>query len=261
MVNLDPRLIAFGAQLERGALMRIGAPAASGSPAAGATAAPGDELTGDVLYFQYNPETISRTRTGKWEPRKKRKSGTVAAPADVRQRGGQGSSALLAEAETVALKVLFDATEAVLAGRTDAAEYGVLPQLAFLEVLSTGKEGQKGDARREAVQPVRPDELLLILGQRRLFPVVLTNLTITEQKFLPTLVPLRAEADLKFTVLEPDEAAYRAWISTAYDRLLAGRVSAAAKAAAQGDVAAAIARELAGDPFAPRPSAAEGVAI
>lgn len=266
MVNLDPRLIAFESQLERGAIMRLDPPAAAGSTAGapgrpGGAASAGGDLSGEVLYFQYNPETISRARTGKWEPRKKRKGAKVVAPQEVRQRGGQGSSALLAEAETVSLKVVFDATEAVLAGRPGAADDGVLPQLAFLEVLSTGREGQQGDARREAVQPVRPDELLLILGPRRLFPVVLTNLTITEQKFLPTLIPLRAEADLKFTVLEPDESAYRTWISTAYTRLLQGRLSASATAAAEGDVAGAIARELAADPFGPRPGTQTGVTI
>lgn len=251
MVNLDPRLVAFGAALERGALMRLGPPVSSGAPSrSGGTAPPAPAgggagpLTGEVMYFQYNPETITRTRTGKWEPRKKRKGMKIEPPSAVRQQGGQGSSALLAEAETVSLKVTFDATEAVLAGRADAAEFGVLPQLAFLEVLSTGKEGQKKNDRVEAVQPIRPDELLLILGPRRLFPVVLTNLTITEQKFLPTLIPLRAEADLKFTVLEPDESAYREWISTAYSRLLEGRLVASRSAVSAGDVAGAIAAEL-----------------
>jgi len=251
-LNLDPRLIAFDAQLERGAIMRLDpvTPAASGSSGGGGAAQGPAALGGKVLHFQYNPESISRSRTGKWEPRKKRRGSTVDTPQAVRQRGGQGSSALLAESETVSLKVVFDATEALLAGRvTEETTDGVLPQLAFLEVLSTGKEGNAADRTRESVQPVRPDELLLILGRRRLFPVVLTSLTITEQKFLPTLVPLRAEADLKFTVLEPDESAYSGTISTAYRRLFDGRRSLSDAASADDGVVAAIDRELNRNPF------------
>jgi Contractile injection system tube protein len=235
--NLDPRLIAFEARLERGAILRLEDKAAAGGGGGS------DELAGTVLRFQYNPETITRTRTGKWEQRKKRKGLTVVPPQEVRTRSGQGSSALLAESEQISLKVVFDGTEAVLAGRSDA-DRGVLPELAFLEMVSTGREGNKGNADREAVQPIRPDELLLILGSARMFPVVLTSLTITEQKFLPTLVPLRAEVDLKLNVLEPTESAYRRWIDVAFQRLLDDRTSAAATAAAPGDVVAAIAREL-----------------
>ena len=56
--------------------------------------------------------------------------------------------------------------------------------------MSLGREGNASRTRRssktkEVIQPVRPDELLLVLGSPRIFPVVLTNLTITEQKFLP----------------------------------------------------------------------------
>ncbi|MGS2617478.1 CIS tube protein [Micromonospora sp. LZ34] len=259
-LNLDPRLVAFDAQLERGAIMRLdpagtassasggrsGGSSPAGSPASQASPA----LSGKVLYFQYNPETISRTRTGKWEPRKKRRGLTVETPQAVRQRSGQGSSALLAESETISLKVVFDATEALLARRIDAERTdGVLPQLAFLEVLSTGKEGNAANQDRETVQPVRPDELLLVLGRRRLFPVVLTSMTITESKFLPTLVPLRADADLKFTVLEPDESAYSGTISTAYARLLSGRATLSSAAAAEDAVVSAIDRELTRNPF------------
>jgi hypothetical protein len=232
-VDLEPELVAREFRGERGALVRLEAPGATatGAAAAGDTAAVG-ALSGSVLRFQYNPESITRTRTGSWQPRKKRKTPSVTAPQEVRHRDAQGSSALLAESEQISLRVVFDATEAVLAGRPDAARDGVLPQLGFLEVLSTGKESAAGtDPERESIQPVRPDELLLVLGLQRVFPVVLTSLSITEQKYLPSLVPLRAQAELKFTVLEPTESAYRVWIAAAFDRLFAGRLAAADRAA------------------------------
>ena len=145
-----------------------------------------------------------------------------------------GSSALLAESETISFKIIFDATEAVLAGRDYGAKNGVLPQLAFLEIVSQGREGnidpKKPDKTKEEIQPIRPDELLLVLGSARIFPVVLTNLTITEQKFLPNLVPLRAEVELKLTVLEPIESRYSALVDTAFAQLTQRRSAAAQEA-------------------------------
>ena len=160
----------------------------------------------------------------------------------------------MAESEQISLKISFDATEAVLAGRVSddgqpVAETGVLPELAFLEIMSLGREGKEAankskSPKFEAIQPVRPDELLLVLGKQRLFPCVLTNLTITEQKFLPSFVPLRAEVDLKFNVLEPTESAYRQWIDSAFVALHQARTAAEAQAVAGDSVVQAIAAAL-----------------
>jgi hypothetical protein len=244
--NLDPRLIAFEGKLERGAILRL-------DPADGS----GDALSGKVLRFQYNPETLTRTRTGRWEPRKKRKQ-AFESPQAVRARSGQGSSALMAESEQISLKIVFDATEAVLAGRSSpdgapVADQGVLPELAFLELASIGREGkekQKG-VPFEAIQPVRPDELLLVLGQQRMFPCVLTSITITEQKFLPSLAPLRAEVELKLNVLEPTESAYRHWIDSAFAQLHRARTAAQEQAVADDSVVQAIAAALTAGAKAP----------
>lgn len=239
--HLDPAIIAFEHRLEHGALVRIG----------GAGPQPGaDLLTGSqVLEFQYNPETITRVRNAAWESRRQRRSGTPPPQEARAERGGQGSGALNAESEQITFKLVFDATEAILAGRPGAADEGVLPELGFLEITVLGKErgpeaapgaaapaparpgaagGQAaGGAAGQRAQPVRPDELLLVLGRARTFPVVITGMTITEQKFLPTLVPVRAEVDLKLTVLEPGESAYSEWISKAFDDVVAERVRGA----------------------------------
>ena len=218
-INLLPGLIAFDHQVERGKLVRISSETSA------------ESIVGDVLEFQYNPESLTRSRSGKWEPRKRRR-GTVDPPQEVRGKDGQGSSALQAESETVSLKISFDATEAILAKRDPVPEEGILPQLAFLEMISLGKEKDKGKkkrAKKDTANPIRPDELLLILG-KRVFPVVMTSLSITEQKFNPSLVPIRAEADIKLNVLEPVESAYNKWIKSAFDELLEARRSAAEKA-------------------------------
>jgi len=241
--SLDPQIVVFDHALEHAALVRIPSPA---SPSGSAPAAPvGAPPPHQVLRFQYNPESLTRTRQGNWEARKQRRPG-VSPPQESRtERGGMGSGAVNAESEQLSFKLVFDATEAVLAGRPDAAATGVLPELAFLEVgvrgtdepdkkagpaaPATGKGTTTGPGKSrpgQRAQPVRSDEMLLVLGERA-FPVVITSLTITEQKFLPTLVPIRAEVDLRLTVLESGESAYRQWISTSFSALMAQRAAAA----------------------------------
>lgn len=239
-LNLEPLLDALESSLERGALIRIDRDAKSFATAtsvtdAGATVVSPVSSSQLALQFQFNPETVTRTRAGQWDPRTKRQTYIRPNP-EVRGDATFGSSALLAESETIAFKVVFDATEAVLAKRDQSAERGVLPQLAFLEIVSQGREGtedqdpKKPDKTKEFVQPIRPDELLLVLGSARIFPVVLTNLTITEQKFLPSLVPLRAEVELKFTVLEPYESRYSDLVDMAFAQLTRSRITAAREA-------------------------------
>lgn len=239
---MEPRLDALESSLERGALIRIDRKASS---FAGPTSSPdGTAVVSSftsgqlALQFQFNPETVTRTRAGQWDPRLKRQVYISPNP-EVRGNASMGSSALLAESETIGFKIVFDATEAVLAGRSHGTERGVLPQLAFLELVSQGREGnvdeesddpKKKDKAKEFVQPIRPDELLLVLGSARIFPVVLTNLTITEQKFLPSLVPLRAEVELKLTVLEPYESRYSILVNQAFAQLTRRRITAATEA-------------------------------
>ena len=229
--NLEPRLDALESSLERGALVRIDRSVASHQATAtvglNSATVTGNSSAGQLaLQFQFNPETVTRTRAGQWDPRLKRQQAKIPTTPDVRGDASMGSSALLAESETIGFKIVFDATEAVLAGsRGDPAAVGILPQLAFLELISQGREGtvtgdpKKEDKTKEVVQPVRPDELLLVLGSARIFPVVLTSLTITETKFLPSLVPLRAEVELKLTVLEPIESRYSVLVDVAFAQL------------------------------------------
>ena len=253
--NLEPRLDALESSLERGALVRVDRTASSFTTLPSVTdqgaSVVGQAPAGLALQFQFNPETVTRTRAGQWDPRIKREQAKIPPNAEVRGTATMGSSALLAESETIGFKIVFDATEAVLAGRTFGTERGVLPQLAFFELVSQGREGniaedqKKLDKTKELVQPIRPDELLLVLGSARIFPVVLTNLTIVEQKFLPSLVPLRAELDLKFTVLEPIESRYSALIDTAFLNLTQRRTEAAEQASSA-DMFVAIARAVGG---------------
>lgn len=231
--------------LERGKLIRVNAAAEA---RAGGTDVSG--LPTAALVFQYNPSQITRTRSGRWETRAKRNE-TVATPQEQRAASGSGSANLLAESEQISLKITFDATEQALNG---AVGSGILPELAFLESASMGKmqERRPSGGQGSSARTVRPDEMLLVLGASRAFPVVMTGLTIVEQKFAPDLTPIRAEIDLRFNVLEPIDVAYNTWVATAFQQIVATRTRLSAEVEQAGTVSDILSNALAG-PVAPTP--------
>jgi hypothetical protein len=239
--DLKPAIIAFPHALQKGALVQLPRPA-KGAPAAEST-------EGSALRFQYNPETVTRARSGAWEVRKTQKtsskgSGGPTAPQNQTLEAFQGGG-LYAKSETLTIKLVFDATELLLsappaAGGSPAPDddrsLGILPELAMLERMAIAnpradepKDG-KSAGKDSKLDAVLPSELLLVLGARA-FPVVITSMTITEKRFSPTLVPLRAEIDLQMQLLESHEVAVNPPIQAAYEQLRKQREGNAAKAA------------------------------
>jgi len=241
--NLDPQIIAFPHQLTRGALIILPSSTVDAGKKKGQTSAPApmaEEQQMRLLRFQYNPESITRTRQGAWDARKNQKtdpSGQKSiSPAEEKRIASMRGAGLFAKSETIAMKLVFDATEALLRGddATDAANVGILPELAALEMIALAeppKEPEKGGraskAKKEAAEAVKlnalhPKELLLVLGERY-FPVIVTSLTITEKRFSPTLVPLRAEVDLQMQIIEATEVVGNPPLFAAYKELFEAR--------------------------------------
>jgi hypothetical protein len=220
--NLDPALgFGFEHRLQRGVLVTL--------PRAGAKNAA--KTMFQALRFQYNPETVTRVRSGQWE-HKENKKGAPSAQ-DKTKADGQRGGGLYAKSETINIKVVFDATEAILRGDPDPngstpEVNGVLPELAVLERMALAKE-QTGEEEKKTgggdkLESLPPSELLLVLGPRR-FPVVITNMNIVEQRFTPQFVPIRAEIDLRFRVLEISENASDSIIAETFKRLMEQRKS------------------------------------
>jgi hypothetical protein len=130
------------------------------------------------------------------------------------------------------MKIVFDATEALLKGASDDLSAGVLPELGALEMMALAEAPKEPDknaakdkkAADEAVKlnALHPKELLLVLGDRY-FPVIVTQMTITEKRFSPELVPLRAEVDLQMQILESTEVVGNPALFAAYKELVEAR--------------------------------------
>ena len=150
-----------------------------------------------VILFQYNPDTLSRTL-------RPRTVGSDADPGDALRLKGPPE-------ETLKLDIEVDATDQLEQAKPPATKMGVHPTLAALEVLlyppaSTVIANQALMALGviEIVPPAMP-LTLLVWGAKRIVPVRITDLTITEDAFDAALNPIRARASLGLRVLTYDD--------------------------------------------------------
>jgi hypothetical protein len=232
--SLEPTQVVLPIELARGAL--IGLPNPKAKDAKGKPLPPSYE----TLRFQYNPETVTRARTGQWERKLDKKAAKAAQDKakDDATRGG----AIKSKSEVVSFKLVFDAAELIMAGgdttglvnslvpgkpvvRGGSKTRGILPELALLERYALGAdqlpEPPKKDQEFDLIT-LDPTEALLVLGPRT-FPGVITQMTIVEQRFNTELVPVRAEIDLRFRVLEAASVVVNSDAQAAFEELLKSR--------------------------------------
>jgi Contractile injection system tube protein len=233
--NLDPQSLAFAYELQRGALLVL----PSTTPANTSTPIPDPR----VLRFQFNPETVTRTRTGAWDSRKNKqlvgpKANPVESPGQKSEKDNFRGGGMFSKSETIAMKLVFDATELLLRDPT-AVDNGILPELAVLELIALGEAPKDDDKKKKdpknELNSVHPKELILVLG-KRYFPVIITQMTITEKRFSNKLAPIRAEVDLQMQVLEATEVDGDKAVRGAYNKLISDRLDQAVLAASSSKV-------------------------
>ena len=155
-----------------------------------------------VHAFQYNPDSLSRTLA----PR-----GAGSSPGD----NAQALRRTGPPAETIALEIEFDATDALERPdrHPETVEHGIAPDLAALESFLTPRvetiTATKALADQGLIEvlPAPGELLLLVLGPPRVLPVRITAFAITEEAFDRRLNPIRAKAALSFQVLTSEDLA------------------------------------------------------
>ncbi|MEU5726283.1 hypothetical protein [Micromonospora sp. NPDC047738] len=157
---------------------------------------PDSGRTRRVITLQYNPDTLTRgfqLKTGGAEGGAKAEALRITGP----------------PVQTLTLEAELDAADQLAEpdGNPDALELGLTAQLAALESLAYPALTAVQDAAAllaagtlEVVPPPAP-LVLLAFGRRRLWPVRITELTITEEAFDPMLNPIRAKIRLGLRVL------------------------------------------------------------
>ena len=146
-----------------------------------------------VIVFQYNPDTMTRTLRGQG-------SGEGGARSEVMRLKG-------APIETIKIDVEIDATDQLEKADGIATTLGIYPQLSALEMLLYPKSALviantalMALGTLEVLPPIGPFTLL-VWGLKRVLPVRLTDLTITEEAYDVGLNPIRAKASLGLRVL------------------------------------------------------------
>jgi hypothetical protein len=149
-----------------------------------------------IINLQYNPETLSRTLQIQ----------------NISAEGSDRAQALRLKApavETIELDAEIDLTDRLEFPdqNPDAAQLGIYPQLAALEtiVYPTSSQLQTNHRLSQAgtleILPMIAPLTLFVWSKNRIVPVQLTDFSITEEAFDPSLNPIRAKVSLGMRVL------------------------------------------------------------
>lgn len=163
----------------------------------------------NVVIFQFNPESLSRTLQIPPRP-------TGATQRETTQAGERTF-------EKITFKAHFSAADMLDEGKVLADLFGIGPQLAALEkmVLPSAKIagllGAAIDAIGDALggggddapaQPIPREtypRILFIWGLTRVLPVTIDSMSISELEYDSILNPLRAEVDITLSVIAVDD--------------------------------------------------------
>jgi len=156
-----------------------------------------------IIALQYNPDSLTRSL-------------------QIKGAGAESGDQIEAlrikgpPVETIKLEAEIDASDALGAGDADTGQSGLHPQLAALEVIvyprSSHLSANNAEARSGSIEiaPLLAALTLFVFGPRRVVPVRITELSITEEAFDPSLNPIRAKLSLGLRVLSVDDLGFDA---------------------------------------------------
>jgi hypothetical protein len=156
-------------------------------------------LPNGIIILQYNPETLTRTLKIKGA-----------------EEGGDRSEQMRLTGppvETIKLDAEIDATDQLENPdqNPNTVQYGIFPQLAALEttVYPSSLTLQNNYAQSQMgsleIMPMVAPYTLFVWSALRVVPVRITDLSITEEAFDPTLNPIRAKVSIGLRVLSIDD--------------------------------------------------------
>jgi hypothetical protein len=156
-----------------------------------------------VIVMQYNPETLTRTLQVQ----------SIAAESQNRSEALRLKGPPI---ETFKLDAEIDATDQLEQPDQNpiAVQYGILPQLTALESIiyppSSTLLGNNALAHSGTLEiaPMEAPLSLFVWSKNRVVPVRITDFSITEEAFDPSLNPIRAKVSLGLRVLSVDDLGF-----------------------------------------------------
>lgn len=149
-----------------------------------------------VVIFQYNPDTLTRRVQGS--------TGQVESPTAPRVEPMRFNGP---PRETISLAMEIDLADQLERGDAMASALGLYPTLSSLEMLLYPKAAHMilnyslSNAGVLSVVPHDAPLTLFVWGLKRVVPVRISSLSITEQAFDPDLNPIQAKVEMSMSVL------------------------------------------------------------
>jgi hypothetical protein len=188
--------------------------------------APGGGAVRNTIALQYNPDTLTRSY-------------------QVQGVGGDGGGERAQPfrlkgpaVETIKLDAEIDATDQLEFPDThaNAVAFGVAPQIALLEALVNPSVDEllavaalTANGTLEILPPEAP-LVLFVWSKSRVVPVRVTEFSVTEEAFDPSLNPIRAKVGLGMRVMSTDDLGFTHRGGTIFISYLRAREALAAKA-------------------------------
>src|SRR5437868_5365871 len=153
-----------------------------------------------IIVLQYNPDTLTRSLQ----------------PQGVKESADRSEALRLTgpPIETIKLDAEIDATDQLETADAQATQVGIHPLLASLEMIvyPSSAQLQANNALAQAgtleIAPMIAPLTLFIWSKNRVVPVRLTDFSITEEAFDPSLNPIRAKISLGMRVLSVDDLGF-----------------------------------------------------
>lgn len=180
------------------------------------------------VVFQFNPVQLTRNRALTFgfpgAPRADQASAT--SQRTLRQfHGGfanltdlQKQQLVTVQEQTIGFDIRLDATDKLDEGDTITEQFGIAPQISTLELMTYPKEESLLGAAVSALlgkpkgfsftRGANPPLVLFIFGRKRVLPVNINSLNITETEFSTDLNPIRATVAVNLTVIEGKSVPY-----------------------------------------------------
>jgi hypothetical protein len=189
-----------------------------------------------IVVFQFNPMQLTRNRELSFDfpnplpPRRGRDGAGGSAEANrksLRQYHNrftdllklQKGQLVTVQEQTIAFEMRLDASAGLDEDNAITRQFGIAPALATLELMAhPKKEGVLAGALagmlgtkpgHSFTRGSNPPLVLFIFGRKRVLPVNINSLHITETDFSTDLNPIRATAAINLTVIEGKNAPYQ----------------------------------------------------
>jgi hypothetical protein len=155
----------------------------------------------NIVVFQFNPETVTRTPSLPQPPPLPTNAGPFNAEEQPCLPG-----------ESISFSLRLDASEQLAQSNPIAAASGILPTLSALELLMIPQSSLSiklfslgGGSGPYKFPPTKLPSVLFFWGPFRILPVAITSMSITETEYDPLLNPIRSDVSVSLQVLIPDQ--------------------------------------------------------